>query len=216
MSEHATPVFTPSALRGGGIGIVVCAIFAALWANWARPLLTDLPMAWAWTAVAVVTAISGALLLVGVSMIRRARRLSHATGMGDAAPRRMRRGFALVLLAEIVALNIAALLLIGNHMAQYLAPAIAVIVGLHFLPLARLFRASHFFATAIVMTLAGIVAAAAVATGSPAATADGIAELVCAIALWGTGFVSWRRMRKAAVGDTTAIFKSMQGQIGMN
>jgi hypothetical protein len=114
----------------------------------------------------------------------------------------MRRKFMLVLLGEIVALNIAAYLLIGHHMAQYLAPAIAVIVGLHFLPLAKIFRSPHFFATAAVMTLAGILAAAAMATGSRAVTAGGIADLVCAVALWTTGFITWHGMRKAVVGDT--------------
>jgi hypothetical protein len=55
------------------------------------------------------------------------------------------------------------------------------------------------------MTLAGIVAAAAIATGSPATTADGIAELVCAATLWATGFVSWFRMCRAITGRQGSI-----------
>jgi hypothetical protein len=204
MDEHATPAITPSALRGRGIGTVVCAIFAALWASWARPLLVGSPAAWAGVMALIVAVVSGVLLLAGASMIRRARRWSKTTGMGDAAPRAMRRKFLLLLIAEIVALNIAAWFLIGHHMAQYLAPAIAVIVGLHFLPLAQTFRAPHFFATAAVMTLAGTVAAAALATGGAAVTTDGILDLVCAVTLSGTGFVSWRGMRKAAFGEGAA------------
>lgn len=204
MNEHAASGVTPSALRGRGTGLIVCAIFAALWANWARPLLAGSPAAWGWVAVLIVAVASGALLRAGVSMIRRGRRLSQATGMGDTAPRSMRRKFMLVLIAEIVALNIAACFLIGHHMAQYLAPAIAVIVGLHFWPLAQIFRAPNFFTTAIVMTLAGILAAAAMATGSPAVIANGIADLVCAVALWGTGFASWRGLRVAASGAAAA------------
>jgi hypothetical protein len=200
MDARATPAITPSAVRGHGIGIVVCAIFAALWANWARPLLADSPRAWTWIATLVVVAISGILLLAGASMIGRARRLSRATHAGNGAPRGMRRGFALVLLAEIVALNIAAYLLVGHHMVQYLAPTVAIVVGLHFLPLARIFRSPHFFATAIVMTLAGSVAVAMIATGSPRMAANGVAELVCAATLWVTGFVSWRRTRNAVNG----------------
>lgn len=204
MDEYTTPAITPSALRGRGTGIIVCAIFAALWANWASPLLSGLPAAYQWVAIFIVAAISVALLVAGVTMIRRGRHLSQATGVGDTAPRGMRRKFMLVLLGEIVALNIAAYLLIGHHMAQYLAPAVAVIVGLHFLPLAKIFRSPHFFATAAVMTLAGILAAAAMAAGSHAATAGGIADLVCAIALWTTGFTTWRGMRKAMVDNTVA------------
>lgn len=206
MDEYTTPAITPSALRGRGTGIIVCALFAALWANWASPLLSGLPATYQWAAIFVVVATSGTLLVAGIAMIRRGRRLSQATGMGDTAPRRMRRKFMLVLLGEIVALNIAAYLLIGHHMAQYLAPAIAVIVGLHFLPLAKIFRSPHFFATAVAMTLAGVLAVVAMATGSREVTAASIADLVCAVALWTTGFITWRGMRKAAVGDalTTA------------
>lgn len=203
MSEHATPATAPSTVRGHGTGIVVCAIFAALWANWARPLLAGLPAWWAWATAFAVAAAGGALLLAGASMIHRARRLSQARGTGDTAPRGMRRKFMWVLVGEILALNIAAYLLIGHHMAQYLAPAVAIVVGLHFLPLAKIFRSPHFFVTAAVMTLAGIVAAVAMAAGISPITADGVAELVCAVALWVTGSVSWLRMRNATTGHHT-------------
>jgi hypothetical protein len=203
MSEHATPAVTPSALRGHGVGIVVCAIFAALWANWARPLLADMSASWIWITAFIVAAASGALLFAGASMILRSRHLPRAAGGG--APRGMRRGFALVLIAEIVALNIAASLLIDHHMAQYLAPAIAAIVGLHFLPLAQIFRSPHFHATATVMTLSGIAAATAIAIGSPSMTANGTAELVCAATLWATGFASWLSMRRAVTDSQRSI-----------
>jgi hypothetical protein len=191
-------------MRGRGTGIIVCAIFAALWANWAGAMLSRLPATYRWTAILFVVAISGTLLVAGVAMIRRGRRLSQATGIGDTAPRGMRRKFMLVLVGEIVAFNIAAYLLIGHHMVQYLAPAVAIVVGLHFLPLAKIFRSPHFFATAAVMTLAGILAAAAMATGSSATAANGIADLACAITLWATGSASWLRVHRA-IADTQAI-----------
>jgi hypothetical protein len=157
-----------------------------------------------WAAIFVVAATSGTLLVAGVAMIRNGRRLSQATGVDDTAPRGMRRKFMLVLVGETVAFNIAAYLLIGHHMMQYLAPAVAIVVGLHFVPLAKIFRSPHFFATAAVMTLAGIMATAAMATGNPAMAANGLADLACAIALWVTGFVSWLRVRRAIAG-TQAI-----------
>lgn len=205
MSEHGPRTITPSTLRGRGTGIIVCAIFAALWANWANPMLSGLPGIYGWVAIFVVAAISGTLLVAGATTIRRGRRLSRAIGVGDTAPRGMRRGFMVVLIGEIVALNIAAYLLIGHHMAQYLAPAVAVVVGLHFLPLAKIFRAPYFFITAIVMTLAGVLAAVAMATGNSATAANGIADLVCAGALWGTGFTSWFHVHKAIAGSPAIV-----------
>ena len=205
MSKHAPRTITPSELRGRGTGIIVCACFAALWANWARSLLTGYPASYRWAALIIVIAISGTLLLAGIAVIRRGRRLSHTTGAGGAAPRDMRAQFKWVLLAEIVALNIAAYYLIGHHLTQYLAPAIAIIVGLHFLPLAKVFRAPYYNGTAIVMTLAGVLAIAALATGSAAVTADGIADLVCAVALWVTGFITWGHLRRTTTGGQPGV-----------
>lgn len=203
MDRHEPRSITPPALRGPAIGIIVSGLFAALWANWSSPLLSRLPAPYGWVAVCVVVAASGTLLLAGVAMFLRARRPSLATG-GGSASRGVRRGFLVVLAGEIVALNIAAFLLASHHALQYLPPAVAVVVGLHFLPLAKLFRAPHFFATAIVMTMAGVLAAIAVAGGSPATAADGLAELACAVALWGTGAFSWFRVHQALAGSRAA------------
>lgn len=178
--------------------MIVCAAFAALWTSWATPMLSALPELLGWATICIVAALSGTLLIAGVATIRRGRQLSLATGVGDSAPRDMRRGFMWVLLGEIAALNVAAYLLIGHHMVQCLGPAFALIVGLHFLPLAKIFRAPYYFATAIVMMLAGVVAVAAMATGCAATTATGMVDLTCAAALWATGFISWSRVHTAS------------------
>lgn len=177
--------------------MIVCAAFATLWMSWAAPMLSGLPEPLGWAAICIVAALSGTLLAAGMATIRRGRRLSLATVVGDSARRGMRRGFIWVLFGEIAALNVAAYLLIGHHMVQYLAPAFTLIVGLHFLPLAKIFRAPYYFATAMVMMSAGVVAVAAIATGSAATTANGMVDLACAAALWATGFMSWSRVHTA-------------------
>lgn len=50
-------------------------------------------------AAVIVAAISGVLLIAGVSMIHRGRRLSQATGVDATAPPDMRSKFKLVLIA---------------------------------------------------------------------------------------------------------------------
>lgn len=204
MEQLQLRTITPSAVRGRGIGMIVCAVFAALWVNWASPLLARLPAPGGWVAALVVVAVSGTLLLAGVALVRRARGLALATGMRDAAPKTMRRWFLVVLVGEIVALNLAAHGLGSHHVMQYLPSAVAVVVGLHFFPLARIFRAPPLFGTAVVMTLAGTLAAVAVATGSSATVANGVAELVCAIALWGTATLSWFRTYQGLAKGRTA------------
>lgn len=193
MTPNTTPV-TPATLRGRGIGIIVCAGFAAVWANAAR---TGWAPVYTWLTLLVTAVLSGALLVTGIMLIRRGRRLSRTRGPFPSSRRNIWRDFSVVLVAEIVALNIMAYLLAGHHLIQYLMPGIAIIVGLHFFPLARTFHARHLHATAVVMTLAGTAAVWAIATGSPAAATSSIADVVCVFALWATGFVSWHTTRSA-------------------
>jgi len=45
----------------------------------------------------------------------------------------------------------------------------------------------------------------AMATSSSVTAANSVADLACAIALWGTGFVSWSRVRKAIAGSPAIV-----------
>lgn len=94
--------------------------------------------------------------------------------------------------AEIIALNIVANVLLSRHRIGYLMPAIAVIVGLHFIPLAKPFRANRYYATAAVMTLAGFAAMLALGSGLAVTHVDVTVDVICAMALWLTGLISWR------------------------
>lgn len=183
------------AVRGRGIGIIVGSLFAVAWANWARLSLRQLPDGWAWMAAVAVTTITVALVVTGISLVRRARGL--AAGSSPFARTRMRRRFWLILAGEIIALNLVAFVLFARGAPQYLAPAFAIIVGLHFFPLAPTFNAPHFRVTGTVMTLAGVIAVLLIADGSPAGTTAGIADIACALTLWATAFVSWQRTRRA-------------------
>lgn len=203
MSYVAPAPLPAGVLRGRGIGIIVATAFAIAWANWSRPLLARLPVAWVWLVAAAAIAISIALVAAGFSLVRRGRRLANGAGDDGSTRRTMRRRFLLVLAGELVALNLAAFLLFRYDLPQYLPPAVAIIVGLHFFPLAPTFKAPHFHATASVMTLAGLAAVLVIAQGGNIVTADGLAEIACALTLWATAFASWQRTRSALATTTT-------------
>ncbi len=101
----------------------------------------------------------------------------------------------MIFAAEVIAMNIAAWWLAGHQRQAFLMPVIAIIVGLHFHPLASLFAARRYHVTASVMALAGIAGCALLAGGGPANLINGAVELVCALTLWTTGFASWRSTR---------------------
>lgn len=184
-----------------GSGIIIATVFGALWASWANPLFTRAPQAWFWVYALTVAVISIALLAAGIAIIRRGLRLPREAS--NVIRRRIRRDYIITVVVEVIALNIAADLLITHHMMPYLPAAFAVIVGLHFFPLAWIFRTRHYHATAVLMTLAGILAILALADGAPAKTAGSLAAAVCALVLWGTAALSWWQAHNALAEDAT-------------
>ena len=189
---------TPFALRRQGIGIIVAVGFGALWAVWARAWLIHYPTVVPCVAYAIAAAVSVALMAAGFTTVRRARQRSGEPDTPAAVRSRIGRQYWIVVIAEVVVLNIAAATLLGHNHGEYLASVFAIIVGLHFFPLARIFRAPHYHVTATLMTIAGGAATLAIAAGAPAVMAAGLADIACAVVLWGTAFVSWQHTRRAA------------------
>lgn len=74
--------------------------------------------------------------------------------------RRSGMWFGIIFTLEGVFIAIAAILLARHHLADWIPAATAFIVGMHFLPLARLFRVPLYYATAILCVAASVGSAA--------------------------------------------------------
>lgn len=125
--------------------IWVLAVFAAIWGA-AGVLVGHLP---AWLAI-VPVAVSGGLLLW-------ARGQSVGTGNpveGD----HVGRVVGIATAVEGVAIFLVANVLINLHQPTALMPAIAVIVGLHFLPLARWIPVPVYYLTGGALVVIGLAA----------------------------------------------------------
>lgn len=179
---------TARTMRGRGLGLVVCSAFGAFWASSSR---TEWPSAFVVAGYALIALITAALMTAGVALMRRSRQRPRAIDASAAQQRRTGTFFLAIFAAEIVAMNVVAYALARHHLMQYLIPAIAIIVGLHFYPLARLFRAPSFHVTATVMTVAGIGGVVFIAGGLAADPVVAVVDIICAITLWCTGFASW-------------------------
>ena len=184
-----------SSLRGRSMGVMACAAFGALWASSA--IATWSPVA-GHAGYALVALIAGMMLWLAVSMFRRSLRMTTADDPALAARRHTTRRFLGIFAAEIIVINIAARVLDTHHAVPFLLPIIAVVVGLHFYPLAPLFRAPHYRVTATVMTLAGVAGVLALASSRPADATNAFVGAICAATLWITGFVSWRSTLRTA------------------
>jgi hypothetical protein len=101
---------------------------------------------------------------------------------------------------EGVAIFVVANLLVRTHHSDARFPAIAVIVGLHFLPLARGIPLRTYYTTGVVLIAIG---AAGLALSDPARSL--FVGLGCACVLWATGAYRLWEARKAEKIDSTRM-----------
>ena len=121
-----------------GIGLLLMAIFTMSWTLWSR---TGLPLGVGVVAVAALGSLSILYLVQGIQLIRSAAafpaaRPEELAGRGRA----IQVGFGITFGTEGLMIGIVSGLLAANGATSYLQPAIALIVGLHFIPFGFLFR----------------------------------------------------------------------------
>lgn len=189
---HQPTAITAPALRSRAMGIFISACFGAFWASTGLSTWHGMFTA---LGYAVTLLILIALSAAAAQLFRHARQLGLPNNPPADDRRHTRRRFLIIFIAEIVAMNIAAWLLVPDH-AIYLMPVIAVIVGVHFYPLAPLFRSPHYHVTATVMTLAGVTGIVAVVLGGDGNICAALVDAACAATLWISGAVSWHLARR--------------------
>lgn len=169
----------------GVAGRLVGTLFGVVWAvaatwRWPQPA-----RAGAWAVIALI------VVVLAVPAFRQ-RAQPGVEQLSPQLRRRATRGFLLLLVGEIVAMNAAAILLDRLHRPDYLMPTVAIVVGLHFLPMAPLLRNSVYRGAGMLMTVFGIAAMAALASGVALAPVLQAMELACAFTLWGAVFLRSR------------------------
>jgi hypothetical protein len=83
-------------------------------------------------------------------------RLKNAPPASDAMVARRRRIIGWALGGEGLAIAVVSHLMVKAGLIAFIVPAVAIIVGLHFLPLAVLLKVRIYYATALLITLAGL------------------------------------------------------------
>ncbi len=157
-------------------GLWILNVMAALWCVGAL-YFSRLPLWWSVPAVAISAAI-----LLGT------RHASDATQDADRA--HVGRLVAIWSSAEGVAIFLAANILINLHMAERLLPTMAIIVGLHFMPLARGIPARVYYWSGAALVLVGAMGWLLPPDDAPLATG-----LLAAATLWGSALASAKRGR---------------------
>jgi hypothetical protein len=157
-------------------GLWILNVMAVLWCAGAL-YFSHLPLWWGVPAVAISAAI-----LLGT------RHALDATQDADRA--HVGRLVAIWSSAEGVAIFLAANILINLHMAERLLPTMAIIVGLHFLPLARGIPARIYYGSGAALVLVG-----AIGWLLPTGNAPLVTGLLAALTLWASALASAKHGR---------------------
>ncbi len=170
-------------LRGRSSGTVVGAVMGMVWAASVVGALG--------TAVLVVPVLTAGaaivtVLMMGARRLRRAAAGARVGGTQGISPGRARNRFAQVVAGESVAIAVSINVLVRADRAEWVPAVVCVVVGVHFLPLARLFRVRLYYLTAAALLLVAATTALLGAAGVPAAVWRLLPGLGAAAVLWAT------------------------------
>jgi hypothetical protein len=195
----------PAAAFGLALAALIMTIFGFIWLGWgfsASAAFTDfsanaaLP-ATRWILFYVVT-----LVLLGVSIqaLRKGKsRMKAVSTQPDEFWARTGRRFRTVSLLEGAGCGIVVLLAVVFHRMDLLAAGISIVVGIHFLPLARLMHFPPYYAAGIAIILCDLLSVALLRQGA----ITFYAGVATGAILWIMAIYALFRSRKSLHGATT-------------
>lgn len=146
-----------STLLGMTTGAVVMFVFGVVWLL--IGLLRGRPSP-AWLRLSLLfvgIALGASIATLGVRASRIPRNASPATAQQIANNREIGRHYYVVFGIELAAILLAVVALKAIHYPDYILCGIALIVGVHFFPLAALFKAPVYYGTALLGCAIGLV-----------------------------------------------------------
>lgn len=183
-----------SAIRGTASGVFFMAFFGTLWAYTGLMGLQELA-APLWLAAAV--AIGIVLFIGGVSLIRASRKIKDPSKIADARPeKRIAIRFNIIFAAEGAAIAIAVAVCNAAGRTALIPIVTALIVGIHFFPLASLFRVKFYHLTGALLCLLALATLLFLPAEAKLGAAHinaymSVVGLGNAVILWGTGTAIW-------------------------
>jgi len=182
-----------AAVLGAANGVMFMTFFGAVWASIGIRGSHGIGEPWSLIISSIVTLI---LLSGAISLFVKARKMDHAATQEERDQRKqINRKFGLIGGLEGLAILIASVICnMINHFELFF-PIMAIIVGIHFFPLAGLFRERFYYGTGAILCILGVITFflptnAAVNNVTLVATSTFIG-FTSALTLWVTGLRIW-------------------------
>ncbi|MDO7908751.1 hypothetical protein Q5741_20405 [Paenibacillus sp. JX-17] len=187
-----------AAVVGAANGVMFMTFFGAIWSAIGIIGSNKVGAPWLLVLSGIVTL---TLLIGAISLFRKARNVKNVTTPKEREKRnKMNRKFGMIFGLEGLAIMIASVLCNVFDRFEVFFPIMAIIVGIHFFPLARLFRENFYYGTGIVLSILGIIS-----LFIPLNTTFGDVSLIArytfigfgsALTLWVTSLKIWITMFK--------------------
>jgi hypothetical protein len=165
-------IFQCERARGASIGATIVGGFGAAW------LAMGITGAGVPVQVALAVVVPVFALIAGLGSVVR-RRLLKIAGEETPEKKQMMRIFAVVNVVQWLAIFGTVNVLRNLHLDAWVIPSIVMIVGAHFIPLARIFQAPQHLKTGIAMMLC-----AAMALVLPGSIRDAVECVAAGLILW--------------------------------
>ncbi len=128
-------------LAGGCLWLTLVGTVFAAWS------LLAVRSSFATSLFIAIAVLAVTLIALGIAMIRRVLQSPLLSAGQPSGGRRLMRQFGIIVAAEGVACAAVSLACIFTHHSRFIVPLNLIVVGLHFLPLARLFDVPRYYVT---------------------------------------------------------------------
>jgi hypothetical protein len=183
-----------AALRGVASGVLFMAFFGTLWACIGIAGLQGWGLPWLLLAALLVGSV---FFAGGMRLIRASSRLTgQVTSANDQYWKKARRWFGIIFATEGLAMGVTSAICGATGHFDLMFPLVALIVGIHFFPLAPLFRMPTHYLTGALLCLLALgtlffVPARAVLGGRQIIAWWVVVGFGSTLILWVTGLVIW-------------------------
>jgi len=161
-------------------GVWILSVFAVVWSAVAASGLSETGA----SVAALPSAVAAVVVSLVLVMLARRSTRDPALARARRLPSWWSRGVAAVNVAQLLVIAVVAIGLTRGDQAAYIPAAVAVVVGLHFLPLATAFDQRQYRGTAVALVLVGLGGATMVLAGAENVVVQAAVGYASAVVLW--------------------------------
>ena len=144
-----------AALRGTAFGILLMGLFTSIWLTIASSALSGI---YHWICLGLLATVLVSFVVYAVRLLIKAKEFPRTKPEDKAEGRRIQIWYGVIFGAEGLLIGAACGILGANGLDKHIVPTIALIVGLHFYPMAAVFRRKFDYLTGTWTSMIAITA----------------------------------------------------------